>query len=121
VPLSENSTSEPEVVGPLSQGEEYLIAELGDPFPLQLPVRDVRDVAFGLENTTLSAPRLNMCEYRLRENRSIAEPYGNRVQMTRREVDFRIPPDIDGAQRLIVISESPERILSTERSLPWVS
>jgi hypothetical protein len=117
----ESSSSEPEVVGPLSQEEENLITELGDPFPLQLPIRDVREVAFGLEGTTLSAPRLDRYGQRLRENRSIAEPYGNMVQITRKEVDLRIPTDQYGARRLLVISESLERILSSERSLPWAS
>jgi hypothetical protein len=103
----------------LSPGEVSLLDQLGNSHQQLLPVRDVREVEQGLEVTTLSAPRIGQIGQRLRGERSIAELYGNGVQMTRREIDFRVPMDSSGARRLMVISESPERALSSDQSLPW--
>jgi hypothetical protein len=118
MPMS-SSTPESRMEGPLSPGATRLLNGLGHSRPLQLQVREVREVAQGLEGTVLSAPRLGQAQHRLREERRIAEPYGNGVQMTRREIDYRIPMDPHGARRLMVISASPERALSSDRSLPW--
>jgi hypothetical protein len=116
---TDTSTPESAVGGPLSPGEARLVDRLGNSHSLQLQVRDVREVAQGLEGTTLSAPRLGQTCPRLREERSIAEPYGSGVQITRREIDYRVPTDSYGARRLMIISESPERALPSDQSLPW--
>jgi hypothetical protein len=116
---TDTSTSEPAVGGPLSPGEARLVDSLDNSHTFQLQVRDVREVAQGLEGTTLSAPRLGQSCPRLREERSIAEPYGSGVQITRREIDYRVPMDSYGARRLMIISESPERALPSDQSLPW--
>jgi hypothetical protein len=103
----------------LSTGEATLLDQLGNPHRQTLPIRDVREVEQGLEVTTLLAPRIGQFGQRLRGERSIAELYGNGVQMIRREIVFRVPMDPSGARRLMVISESPERALSSDRSLIW--
>jgi hypothetical protein len=96
----------------LSPGEATLLDRI-------LPVRDMREVEQGLEVTTFSAPRTGQLSQRLWDERSIVEPYGIGVQMIRREIDFRVPTDSYGARRLMVISESPEQALSSDRSFPW--
>jgi hypothetical protein len=118
MPMS-SSTPESGMEGPLSLGATRLLNRLNNSRPLQLQMREVREVAQGLEGTVLSAPRLGQAQHRLREERRIVEPYGNGVQMIRREIDYRILMDSYGARRLMVISASPERALSSDRSLPW--
>jgi hypothetical protein len=79
----------------------------------------VRKVKQGLEGTSLSVPRFGPVRNRLRGEQRIAEPYANGIQITRREIDYRIPADSYGARRLMIISESPKRALSSDHSLPW--
>jgi hypothetical protein len=116
---TDTSISEPAARGPLTPREARLVDRLDNSHSFQLQVRDVQEVAQGLEGTTLSALRLGQACPRLREERSIAEPYGSGVQITRREIDYRVPLDSYGARRLMIISESPERALPSDQSLPW--
>jgi hypothetical protein len=110
------------VVPPLTPQEAHLIARLDHQDPLQLSLRDTE----GLDGIH-SAPRTGRAVRRLQDHSSryrhgvwrAAAPYGDGIQRTRREIDFRVPHETPGAYTLTRISESPRRELSPTCSLPW--
>jgi hypothetical protein len=107
---------------PFSSQENRLLVGLDNPSPLQLSPRDPN----GLDGV-YSMPRLGRVTRKLQDHSSkyragvwrTATPYGDGVQRTRREIDYRVPREVPGVHTLIRIPESPQWELSPTRTLPW--